>query len=394
MIQKRGNRWRVVVQGGRDPITGRRHQFSGSAATEREAVRLERQLRLQAEGHAVGACTLSELVDEWWASKPRLAPTTVLNYRDNLDNHILPTLGRRKLVELRPRLIGAFLRHLIDEEGLSPATVRKVRTVLSAVMSFAAAMEYVESNPVMKVPPPQVPPSSRVAPTMEETARLLLAAEEYDADFLAFLWVAAEEGGRRGETLGIRWGDIDFKGATLTISRTITTGEDGIQIRPTTKTGKARTIGISAISIRHLEELRGRVEERMSTAAGEPVSVDPGDLVFSGGQGSRRTLLDQQPWKPTSTSRRFARLKDLAGVRPEIDLHGLRHTMITELLAVGVDPRTVMGRAGHRSEATTMGIYAKVRPAVDAAAAEMWGKILNDKLEELRKEKASKARVG
>ena len=391
MIQKRGNRWRVVVQAGRDPITGRRHQLSASASTEREAVRLERQLRLQADGHAVGAVTLAELVDEWWASRPRLAATSLVNYRENLQNHILPLLGRRKLLELRPRMIAAFLRHLTEEKSLSPATVRKVRTVLSAVMSYAAAMEYVESNPVMKVPPPQLPPSSRIAPTIEETARLLLAAEEHDADFLAFLWVAAEEGGRRGETLALRWSDIDFEHGTLTISRTVTTGEDGVQIRPTTKSGKPRTIAISAISISHLRELRDRVERRMTEAAGAPMKVDNDDLVFSGGEGSRRTLLDGQLWKPTSTSRRFARLKDLANVRPEIDLHGLRHTMITELLAVGVDPRTVMGRAGHRSEATTMGIYAKVRPAVDAAAAEMWGQILNDKLEELRASKLSDA---
>ncbi|MHB1930352.1 MAG: hypothetical protein ACYDEN_14250 [Acidimicrobiales bacterium] len=31
-----------------------------------------------------------------------------------------------------------------------------------------------------------------------------------------------------------------------------------------------------------------------------------------------------------------------------------------------------------------MGIYAKVRPAVDAAAAELWGRLLADKLEELK----------
>ena len=46
--------------------------------------------------------------------------------------------------------------------------------------------------------------------------------------------------------------------------------------------------------------------------------------------------------------------------------------MITEMLPAGVDPRTVMGRAGHSSEATTMTVYAKVRPAIDSAAAEMW----------------------
>jgi integrase len=62
--------------------------------------------------------------------------------------------------------------------------------------------------------------------------------------------------------------------------------------------------------------------------------------------------------------------------------------MITEMLAAGVDPRTVMGRAGHSSEATTMSVYAKVRPAIDSAAAEMWGQLLDSKLRELRDEPA------
>jgi len=63
---------------------------------------------------------------------------------------------------------------------------------------------------------------------------------------------------------------------------------------------------------------------------------------------------------------------------------GLRHTMITEMLAAGVDPRTVMGRAGHSSEATTLTVYAKVRPVVDAAAAQLWGRILEDQVAALR----------
>ena len=40
MIARRCERWRVVVQGGRDPLTGKRLQLSGSARTEREAVAL------------------------------------------------------------------------------------------------------------------------------------------------------------------------------------------------------------------------------------------------------------------------------------------------------------------------------------------------------------------
>jgi len=157
------------VQAPRDPLTGSRRQLSGSAVTEREAVKLERQLRIETEGGVVGSLNLARLVEEWWQSVPRLAATTQANYRANLQNHILLLLGDKKVADIRPRLVSAFLRHLGEEKGISLATVRKVRTVLSAVMSFAASMEYADSNPVMKVPPPEQAGGSRVAPTIEET---------------------------------------------------------------------------------------------------------------------------------------------------------------------------------------------------------------------------------
>jgi site-specific recombinase XerD len=137
-------------------------------------------------------------VEEWWASKPRLAPTTQANYRDHLDNHILPVLGRKSVEDVRPRVVGAFLDHLQREKGLSAATARKARTVLSAVLSYAVAMEYVESNAAMKVSPPEADAIERVAPTLEKTARILLEAEASDAEFLTYLWVAAETGGQAG----------------------------------------------------------------------------------------------------------------------------------------------------------------------------------------------------
>jgi integrase len=383
MIQKRGNRWRVVVQGGRDPVTRKRFQLSGSTATERQAVALERELRLRIERGVSSRLTVHQLVDEWWAAGPRLAETTAANYQSNLDRHILPLLGDRHVDEVRPRLVAAFLREL-EGAGLGAATVRKVRTVLSAVMSFAVAMEFVESNPVMKVPPPELPPSERVAPTLDETARILLAAERHDPAFLTYLWVAAEEGGRRGETLALRWGGVDFNASTITIDSVISIGRDGAQARPRTKTKKPRTIAISSLTLQQLERHKLATEAALATAAETRVVLGASAYVFSGGTGSRRHPLDGRPWRPDSTTRRFRRLKDQAGVRPEIDLHGLRHTMITELLGAGVDPRTVMGRAGHSSETMTMTVYAKVRPVVDAAAAELWGAMLQGKLDELR----------
>jgi integrase len=308
---------------------------------------------MEAQHAASGVARFAEVAELWWSCRPGLAATTMANYRDNLDNHILPILGDKAVGEIRPRLVAMFLAQLAGNKGLAPGTVRKVRTVLSAIMSFAVAMEYVESNPVMKVAPPAGTPSERLAPTVEETARILLAAERVDPDLLTYLWVAAEEGGRRGETLALRWRDVDLVNGTITIERTISIGDDGVQERAWTKSGRSRTLAVSHGTVCQLVALRERTEALLFEAAGTPVSLGRDVLVFSGGSGSRRNPLDGKPWRPDSTSRRFRRVKDHAGVREEIDLHGLRHTMITEMLAAGVDPRTVMGRAGHRSEATT-----------------------------------------
>jgi integrase len=318
MIQKRGKRWRVVVQAGRDPLTGVRRQLSGSAVTEREAVRLERQLRLQARSGAVGSITLSRLVEEWWAGRPRLAPTTRANYRDHLDSHILPVLGRKRVEDIRPRVVAAFLEHMQEEKGLSAATARKARTVLS----YAVAMEYVESNAAMKVPPPETNATARVAPTLEETARILLEAEATDPDFLTYLWVAAETGGRRGETLALRWGGVDFDAGTVSIDGSVSIGDDGSQLRSRTKTKKSRKMALSSITLDHLRAHKDGVEKLLEEAAGEPLAVDPDALVFSGGRGSRRDILDANPWRPDSTSRRFRQLRDRAGVRSDIAFTG------------------------------------------------------------------------
>lgn len=386
MIQRRGRKWRVVVQAPADPLTGQRHQLSGSAASEKEAVALERRLRLQAESGVDGRTTIRQLVVEWRESDPSLAPTTLANYYHNQDKHILPVLGDKRLDEIRPRLVSKYLRHLRDKHGLQPATVRKVRTVLSALMSYAVQMEYVESNAVMKIPPPPLDDTERVAPTMDETARILLRTEQNDPEFYVYLWVAAEEGGRRGETLGLRWGGVDFDRGTLTIEGVVSVGRDGAKPRRRTKSKKPRTIALSGYTLDLLRAHRATLEAKLSEAAGEPVTVDPEGFVFSGGRGRHRNPLDGKYWYPGTATRRFGRLREAAGVSAEVDLHGLRHTMITELLTAGVDPRTVMGRAGHSSETMVMTVYGKVRPAVDSAAADLWGQLLAQKLDALRAE--------
>jgi hypothetical protein len=64
--------------------------------------------------------------------------------------------------------------------------------------------------------------------------------------------------------------------------------------------------------------------------------------------------------------------KDRAGVRPDIDLHGLRHTMITEMLANTSAATTSAGGLSttaknvFRSWATARSVFGRARPATNA----------------------------
>jgi integrase len=70
-------------------------------------------------------------------------------------------------------------------------------------------------------------------------------------------------------------------------------------------------------------------------------------------------------------AQRFTALARRLGVqcRP----HDLRHFLVTQLIAAGVDVRTVSGRVGHRDGGrTTLGTYAHFQAAVqDRTAAEL-----------------------
>ena len=68
MIYKRGDRWRVIVYVGRDPLTGRKRQKSVTVATRTEARQAEARLITEAgtgQHRASGAKTVAELVERW-----------------------------------------------------------------------------------------------------------------------------------------------------------------------------------------------------------------------------------------------------------------------------------------------------------------------------------------
>jgi integrase len=75
-----------------------------------------------------------------------------------------------------------------------------------------------------------------------------------------------------------------------------------------------------------------------------------------------------QPMKPDTVTQKYPRLARRNHLR-STRFHALRHYSATELLTSGVDLRTVSGRLGHASGATTLRFYAAWLEEADRSAA-------------------------
>ena len=173
----------------------------------------------------------------------------------------------------------------------------------------------------------------------EERARRQLA----DAQDAEAVRLAAYTGVRRGELVALRWGDVDWSGAKLTVCRAMSAAVEGPP-----KSGSYRDVPLSDQAAAALERLSRRRD-----------FTGPDDLVICNDYGRH---LD-----PVALGRRYNRARDSLGLRP-LRWHDLRHTFGSLLVAAGVDTVSVKAAMGHE-RITTTERYLHARPATLQAAA-------------------------
>ena len=195
-------------------------------------------------------------------------------------------------------------------------------------------------------------------PSAEEAAAVIGAAWG-DPDWGSLLWLMMVSGMRRGEISALRWRHVDFATETLIVQRANAQPRSGVKEKQT-KTHQQRRIAIDPQTAALLRAHRERWEQRCRL-----LGVDLRDdmFVFSPAPDA------SSPYGPRSLSLRYRRLAMKLGLR-STRLHSLRHYAATELIAAGVDVRTVAGRLGHGSGgATTLKVYAGWVDEADRRAA-------------------------
>lgn len=158
---------------------------------------------------------------------------------------------------------------------------------------------------------------------------------------------------------GLRWRHVDFTRAILWVHRSNAHTKHGVKEKET-KTGQRRKVALDSYTLALLTQHRTRWEQRCAslgcTLTGEAFLFSPAP------DGST-------PYAPRSITQKYRRMALQLNLR-STRLHSLRHYSATELVAAGVDLRTVAGRLGHASGgATTLKVYAVWVDEADRRAA-------------------------
>ena len=285
-------------------------------------------LAAEANGPTVAelaATYLEEVVDV------RLKPASARSYRNTIETHILPRLGRRRALALDHAAVSAFHHSLSG----TPAAANRAVEMLSRIYRAAEERETIPegSNPCGQVAMNRQRRHERFL-TDEEFRRLGRVLDEVEAGGGAMAHAAVAirllllTGCRKNEVLTLRWDDVDL-GAREMRLRDAKTGPRTVQLSPAAAETLARA---------------PRVE-------GNP-HVVPGVRP-----GSRMADL-QRPWE------RIRKRAGLDGLR----LHDCRHSFASRALALGESLPTIGRLLGHSHIQTTARYAHLARDSVHESA--------------------------
>lgn len=304
--------------------------------------------------------TLNEFLDQWFArviGPSKLAANTKISYRYSA-KHLRDALGSVPLNALSTDDFLTFYQRLSEER--SRDTLRLVRLTAKKALNSAVEWGLIATNPAISIPLPS--PTRKEPPAVLSLAEVHAFISVIEADRLKNLWtVILLTGVRRGESLGLQWGDIDWTRNTLQIQRAIVDPHREVSL-PKTSHGQ-RVLSLSPAIVRAFSDQRTRQETDRKLWASYWESDDT-PFIFTTRYG--RVL------SPRAVLRRFKELLRKAGLSSDLKIHSLRHTVATHMIASGTPVQVVSQLLGHANIGITLQLYAHVLPGMGAAAMAQW----------------------
>ena len=369
-IRKRSDgRWEGRYTAGRNPVTGKPIYKNVLGKSQSEVLeKLETAIKdsKKLDFTNYGQYTVGQWMDVWYEyyAVIKVRPSSHQTYRGYIEHHIKPYIGEIPLEKLTTLDLQKLYSKLLtggrvvrkeskkQPKGLSAKTVRNINQIISSAMDQAVRQKLIISNPTDGCALPRI--EHKEMHTLSDDRLSDFLKEAKASGVYEMYYIELATGLRRGELLGLKWDDVDWKRKTIRICRQVARINGEVVEAPLKTKNAYRTISLGDGAIAILEAQKEKTNDK---------------YIFPSPNGG--------PISPDSVQNMLNRVLKRAGL-PKIRVHDLRHTFATLALQNGVDIKTVSGMLGHYSAGFTLDTYTHVTTPAQIEAANTMGRVLGE----------------
>ncbi|MDU7215211.1 MAG: site-specific integrase [Clostridium paraputrificum] len=338
--------WQVVISLGYDEAGKRTRLKKQGFKTKKEAeIFVTETLNKKNKGYitpTTNSILLKDFILEWFNNykSNTLGINTKNNYLSRINYHIIPKLGNLKLTDITNITIQNFYNSLINENKLAPASAKKIIEILNNCFKYAKKNKLIYNIPTdiekIKLEKPKID-------YWDKNNVDFFLNEIQDTYLYTPVFISLLTGLRVGELCGLRWSDIDFDNAFITVNNQVIQDKINKQLllSDVLKTSTShRNVSIPNVLIDHLKELR-------------EVDSDPmnGFIIKD-----RNNCMANPRNVSIEFTKKVSKYKNLK----QISFHSLRHTHATLLIFHGENIKVVSDRLGHKDISVTLNTYTHV----------------------------------
>ena len=303
--------------------------------------------------------------------------STFQNYVYMYEMFVMPTFGKKRVVQVQRSDIKRFYNGLVDQKVLKISTVDNIHNVLHQVFQVAVDDNYIRQNPTDRMLK-----ELRIAHghEIEKRKALTLPQQELFFNYMKntpryrhwypVFYIMANTGMRVGELTGLRWQDVDMENGMISVNHTLVYYNHRDELgtyfsinTPKTEAG-CREIPMVAGVREAFEMIR---EYQQETGIQSKVRIDGYEnFIFVNKDGNM-----QHHGTLNKAIKRICRdcndqvlleqgIESNPVLLPNFSCHILRHTFATRLCESGINIKVIQDVLGHVDVSTTMDIYVDV----------------------------------
>ncbi|WP_080797895.1 tyrosine-type recombinase/integrase [Arabiibacter massiliensis] len=393
--------WEVQLSFGKDPITGKYRKATRTVhGTKAEARKVRDKMKADHDNGLridSGKVTFREFAATWTEAR-RTAGTanerTIEKDAQRLE-FVCSFIGDVPMNAIDAQAIEslyAAIKARRIEQGYSfgNTTMRSYHVLIKSVFKKAVNYDLILRNPCDRVEAPKADDPERRSLAVDEGARLLRCIDEAEAAAYRMLDEKEARQTERGNLFGRTYlRGLSVIGYAMTARIGLATGVRLSEpllliwkyvdldqscifiVKAKTKAG-VRRIALDSKTVEHLRMWKTRQAVELLKIGVRQSDATP---VVCSARGTFCNVWNFEHWWNDFRERNgFSDLK----------YHELRHTQATQLLANGVDVKTVQTRLGHSDPSLTLKWYAHALPENDEKAAHLVGELFSTEPEKPR----------